>query len=182
MSTDRIRYQHFFRCKVCGTRFHVTRLTADPGRVKTPSCPRKRCGGRTKPSFAPDVGLDVGAGRAPAQTGANPEVRAYDAALKITAEDHGMTDLRDRARPGENSVPPLRPDLQRQADSFWSGPQKPAARRGKVDMSPIYGARAQSGLPSATRFSADKGTAIAPILQAQPTGSSPIPKHTTIAG
>lgn len=183
VTDDRPRFRHFFRCRACANRFYVDRLTADSAKVKTPRCPRKACGGKARESHVPDIGLDVAAGRAPPKVG-HVQVRAFDQALQITAEDHQMGDLRDHARPGENSVPPLRPDLQRQADAFWGAGQKrqDGAKRGKVDMSPIFGERAQQGQPAGARFTAGQGTAIAPILQSKDPGTSPVPAHRIIAG
>jgi hypothetical protein len=188
LTDERTRYAHWFRCRACGSRFSVLRLTPDPERVKTPACPRKRCGGRVKQSHVPDIGMDVAAGIAPAVVGANVQVRAYDTALEIVAQDHAMTDIKDRVRPGETSVPSLAPHLQKMADNFWGGQRKqPAVRRGKVDLSPVFGQRAidaQGGVPAGAQFSLDRGSAIAPILQ-QPgkaPGDSPIPKHQIIAG
>lgn len=186
IAADRPRFRHPFRCKVCGGRFFVDRLTDDPAKVKTPRCPHKACRGKAKRSFVDDIGIDIAAGRAPGQIG-HVQVRAYDTALQMTAEDHGMTDIRDRARPGENSVPALRPDLQRQADQFWSGPQKQQRnnRQAHVDLSGIYGQRAtaaQHGQQGA-RFTADGGSAIAPILQmpGKAPGDSPLPPMRIVA-
>lgn len=181
---------HNFRCRVCGNRFGVKRKTPDSSKVKTPRCPRKSCGGKARASHVPDIGLDVAAGKAPGHIG-HDQVRAYDMALEMTAQDHQMGDLKDRPRPGETSAPPLRPDLQKQADNFWSGGgtrrQPQGGRRGKVDLSPIYGGRAtaaQAQTPSAPQFTADRGAAIAPILQmpGKRPGDSPVPHTRIIAG
>jgi hypothetical protein len=188
MTDDRTRWKHSFRCRSCGGRFSVLRLTADPDRVKLPRCPRKGCTGKVRQSYVEDKGFDPADGIAPAVVGANVQVRAYDTALEIVAQDHAMTDIKDRLRPGETSVPSLAPHLQKMADNFWGGQRKqPAVRRGKVDLSPVFGQRAidaQGGVPAGAQFSLDRGSAIAPILQ-QPgkaPGDSPIPKHQIIAG
>jgi hypothetical protein len=187
MTEDRPLFAHFFRCRTCGNRFSVKRLTADPSKVKTPKCPRRGCAGRVKESHMADVGMDVGAGKAPAQVGAIA-VRAYDMALEVGAESAGLTDIKDHARPGESLVPALRPDLQKQADSFWGSGQKRQTQKGtikgRVDLSGLYGSRAteaQGSQPPGMKFEAGQGHAIAPILQAQPTGTSPVPKYRDVA-
>lgn len=189
VTDERQRYRHFFRCRMCANRFHVDRLTADSSKVKAPRCPRKSCGGKSRESHTPDVGMDVAAGKAPGHIG-HDQVRAYDMALEMTAQDHQMGDLKDRPRPGETSVPALRPDLQKQADNFWSGGQRrqpQGGKRGKVDLSPIYGGRAtaaQAQTPGTPQFTADRGAAIAPILQmpGKRPGDSPVPNTRIIAG
>jgi hypothetical protein len=161
----------------------VKRLTADPAKVKTPKCPRKSCGGKSRESHVPDIGFDAAEGKAPA-VGGSLSGRAFDYAMQTTMADHGMTDIKDTMRAGENSVPPLPPRLQQQADSFWNPKQAPAQRRGRVDLSGLYGAAASQGAPppGVQKFSAGEGHAIAPILNSQPTGSSPIPRHTIVGG
>lgn len=181
MIDDRQWYQHNLRCRMCAHRFHVKRLTADANKVR-PNCPK--CGGRTKQSFQADVGFDPAEGKAPAQIGSIP-VRAYDAAMEITMQDHGITDIQDHSRPGavyragETSAPKLRPDLQAQADNFWGGPAKPK-RMGKIDMSPLYGARAQNNGVTPGQFNASSGSLIEPILKHKPTGTSAVPDYTPI--
>lgn len=184
---DRPQYRHFFRCRGCGDRFSVLRLTADPAKVKTPKCPKKRCTARVRVSHQEDIGFDAAEGKAPAQVGAIA-VKAFDQTMEMTMADHGMTDIKDNARPGESSVPALRPDLQRQADSFWGSGQKRQAgtRRGRVDLSGMYGERATNapkvnGQPAAMKFDAGQGSAIEPILRSRPTGSSPVPAFIDVA-
>lgn len=176
---DRPRYAHWFRCRTCAHRFSVVRLTADSTKVKTPKCPHKGCNGRVRESHMEDRGMDVAAGRAPATT--SVQATAYDRALQMTMEDQKETDIRDNARPGENSAPKLPAHLQPLADNFWSGPRKQKARTGRADLSPIFGSRAtvaQGGQPAiGTPFTADRGVGIQPILTAKPPGTSPIPEH-----
>jgi hypothetical protein len=181
MSDDRPRYAHFFRCRTCGGRFSVVRLTADPARVKTPKCPKRGCLGKIKESHAADIGFDPAEGKAPAQVG-SAFARAMDLTNEIVAADHGMTDLNDTMRPGEVTAPKLRPDLQAKADAFFNPPKR--ERRGRVDLSGLYGERAtggQNGQPAGQRFVQEGGHAIQPILTSKPTGSSPIPAYTDVA-
>jgi len=186
MMDDRPRYQHFFRCRTCGGRFSVLRLTDDPAKVKTPPCPKKKCGGKVRQSNMPDIGMDVAAGKAPAQVGAIP-VRAHDMAMEIAMQDAGATDINDRAREGESAAPKLPHHLQQKADNFWGAGKKAQPTPGrmmnmKADLSSIFGERAQVD-PSAVRFTADKGAAIQPILQApgKRPGDSAVPHATIIA-
>ena len=183
--SERALYRHNLRCRACAHRFHVDRVTDDPNKV-SPRCPR--CSGKTKQSFQADVGMDVSAGKAPGVVGANVQVAAYDRAMEITMADHQMTDIQDSSRPGsvyrpgESTAPKLPAHLQRQSDQFWGGnQQKPKARTAKVDMSPIFGERAQNNGPAPAQFKADSGSLIEPILKHRPAGSSPIPAYTTIA-
>lgn len=136
----RPRYRHSFRCRCCGTRFHVTRLTADPNRVKIPRCPKKGCDGKVKQSYMADVGMVLGDGvKAPAVLGA-PQVRAYDIALEAAAHNAGLTNLNDHPRYGESSVPRLPPNLQHKVDNFWGTPKRTVTKR--VDLSGMFGQRA----------------------------------------
>lgn len=179
MSDDRQWFRHSLRCRACANRFHVDRLTPDPDRVR-PKCPK--CGGRSKESFVDDKGMDFSMQKAPGIVGSIP-ARAFDASMEIAMQDHGMTDIHAEARPGESSAPKLPQHLQQKVDKFWGGAQKPKARTGKVDLSPLYGERAtQAGAPDSARFSAGSASLIEPILKHKPTGSSPIPAHTIIAG
>lgn len=183
MADNRPLYAHWFRCRTCGNRFSVKRLTADSSKVKAPNCPRRSCIGKSRQSHVPDIGFDPSEGKAPALGGSIP-TRAFDTAMEMTMQDHGMTDIRDDARPGEPSVPKLRPDLQERADNFFGGQKKQnRGTRGKVDLSGLYGERAsqaQNGTPQGTKFVQEGGHAIAPILNSKPTGSSPIPNYTSI--
>lgn len=179
--SDRPQFLHTFRCRSCGNRFGVKRLTDDPSKVKAPKCPRRSCGGKSRESHVPDIGMNVADGKAPGVVGSIP-VLAYDAAAQIAMSDHGMTDLQDHRRAGEATAPKLRPDLQQKADNFWGGnQQKPRTRTAKVDMSPIYGERATGGVPPGAKFSADSAPAVMPILTSRPEGSSPIPKYVDVA-
>lgn len=181
MSDERPRYAHYFRCRTCGGRFNVVRLTADPAKVKAPKCPKRGCLGKIKESHTADIGFDPAEGKAPA-LGGSSFARAMDITQNIVAQDHGMTDLSDTMRPGEVTAPRLRPDLQKQADEYFSPPKR--QRRGKIDMSPLYGDRAAGGqngqMPAGVKFEGGAHP-IAPILQSRPTGSSPIPHYTDVA-
>lgn len=185
MTDDRQRYKHFFRCRVCAERFSVIRLTASAEGLN-PRCPRKSCGGKSRESHVPDIGMDVAAGKAPGVVGANVQVRAYDTAMEMTMTDQGMTNIQDHSRPGavyragENTAPSLPMHLQQKVDSFWGGQQK-KAKTARVDMSPIFGERATSGGPAPAQFKADGGSLIEPILKHRPTGSSPVPVGPVVA-
>ena len=182
MSDDRPRYAHWFRCRTCGNRFHVDRLTADSSKVKTPKCPRKSCGGKSKESHVPDIGMDVSAGRAPSTTSIH--ATAFDLAYKWQMEEQRTTNILDSARPGESSAPPLEPRLQKLAEGFWGGNRQQKPRSARADLSPIFGERAaaaQAGAPPmGAKFSADNAIGVAPILTAKPTGSSPVPDHRVV--
>lgn len=128
----------------------MTRLTPDPEKVKAPPCPRKSCGGKSKASFQADVGMDVSAGVAPGIVG-SPAVRGYDIAMESAAHNAGLTNLNDKPRYGENSVPPLRSDLQAKVDGFWGSPagapKKTTTKR--VDLSGMFGERATAAQKAA---------------------------------
>ena len=186
---DRPRYRHHFRCRSCATRFHVDRLTADPAKVKTPKCPKKGCAGKVKESFQADIPTDIAAGKAPGVIGANVQNRAYDFAMETTMQDQQIGDISDHSRPGsvyragEATAPKLRQDLQQKADSFWGGQQpKQQTRTARVDMSPLYGERATGTQQAQFRADTQAASLIEPILKHKPTGASPIPAHTVVAG
>jgi hypothetical protein len=119
--------------------------------------------------------------------GANVQTRAYDTAMQMTMTDHQMTDIADHSRPGsvyragEPTAPKLPMHLQSQADGFWAGPQRQKSRTAKVDLSPVLGSQAAPP-PGVAPYRADSGSLIEPILKHRPTGSSPIPPHTIVAG
>lgn len=130
----------------------------------------------------PDVGFDPAEGKAPA-LGGSSFARAMDLTNEIVAADHGMTNLNDSMRPGEVTAPKLRPDLQAKADAFFSPPKR-EPRRGRVDMSGLYGERAtaaQNGQPAGMKFVQEGGHAIQPILTSKPQGSSPVPNFIDVA-
>ena len=170
MSDTRPRYDHFFRCKTCGGRFSVRRLTADPDKVKTPPCPRKRCGGKVKPSHMPDVGMDVAAGRFPS----TPSVmtQAMDMAMEVGAYNSGLTNLNDRPYVGEHTAPKLPGNLQAMADNFFPDRSRlnKNQRTGRVNLSNILGPQAQAPRQAqpAVRVSADVG--LGPIHAAGESG------------
>lgn len=179
--SERQKYRHFFRCRQCGDRFHVDRLTADPAKVN-PRCPKKACKGKARQSHMADVGMDVAAGKAPAQVGAI-SVRARDMAYDMVTKDQGLTDIQDHTRPGESTAPKLPWHLQKKVDGFWgqnnAKPQGPKTMR--ADLSPIFGERATQGLPAA-QFKAESGSLVEPILKHKPTGSSAVPDYIPVAG
>ena len=175
---------HAYRCKVCGNRFELKRKTETP--PKNPTCPRVECRGthRVRESHMPDVGLDVSAGIAPSIGGSIP-TRAMDEAMKITAEDHHLTDLNTSAHYGESMAPKLPPRLQAQADGFFGGGRvKTGGRRQiKVDLRGALGALSQGGAPAPTEqggggFAVD----VRNLLPAGQRGQSAVPSHRVIAG
>ena len=173
------RYQHRFRCCVCATQFTRTRNSAEWIGPR-PNCPKK-CEGRVKDSYVPDVErTEV---QAPAIVG-SISAKAFDTAMEMTMQDQGMTNINDSFRQGEPTAPKLRPDLQAKADSFFAGPQRKPANRGRVDMSPIFGERAtqsQSGMPPAKSFDAHMPTSIAPIMEAAKNQTSAVPNYRVVA-
>lgn len=184
MTDDRQRYRHFFRCKACGDRFSVVRMTAS-GDGLNPRCPKRACGGKSKQSHVPDIGMDVAAGKAPGVVGANVQVRAYDMALEMATQDQGLTNIQDHSRPGaaqrmgEGTAPPLPAHLQAQANAFWGSQPKQKTRTAKIDLSPVLG-KGAAPQPGVGAFKADSGSLIEPILRHRPAGSSPIPAYTSI--
>jgi predicted nucleic acid-binding Zn ribbon protein len=160
----RTYYGHAFRCKGCGTRFEVMRLTADPARVKVPPCPRKTCRGKVKQSYMSDVGFNAADGKAPA-VGGTDAVRAYDIAMDAGAANAGLTDLNDKPRYGENSAPKLPPNLAAQVQNFWGPSQKGSGmqRRARANVGGLLrGPTPAAPAPSPTfQFSSD--SAMMPI-------------------
>lgn len=142
-----------------------------------PKCPK--CQGKVKQSFVEDKGFDPADGKAPAVVGGNVQTKAYDMALDICAQDQKLGDIQTHRYEGESTAPKLPTHLQKQADAFWGGQQK-KSKQMSVDLSPIYGNRAQPAVQG-QRFVADRGAPIEPILKSKPEGSSPVPPHITIA-
>jgi hypothetical protein len=177
---DRPRYRHWFRCRACAARFSVDRLTPDPERVKTPRCPRKSCGGKAKASFQADIPMDVAGGKAPGVIGA-PSVIAYDMAMDAAAHNAGLTNLVDKPRYGESSVPKLRPDLQHKVDNFFgpaNGAPKQKMLTKRADLSGIFGQRAtdaqkSSPIPGMGNAAAMPGVNVASIVN-RPGAAPPV--------
>jgi len=167
MTDERPRYAHWFRCSCCGGRFSVVRLTADPAKVKTPKCPRKRCTGKVRQSHMPDVGMDVAAGKAPGLVG-SAWARGYDMALDAAAHNAGLTNVIDNPRYGESSAPKLPPKQQALADSFWGKPAAPAKTITKrVDLQGIFGQRAVDAQKSSPIPGMTHGTAFSAPIASQ---------------
>lgn len=186
MADDRQRYRHAWRCRSCGDRFHTVRLTADPTGM-SPRCPKRACGGKSKQSHVPDLGMDVAEGKAPGVVGANVQTRAYDSAMQMTMTDQGLTDIQDHSRPGsvyrpgEGTAPKLPTHLQQQADTFWGGANRQKTRTAKADLSPIFGQQGPNA-PPPVAHQAPMNSIVEPILKHKPRGSSAVPDHVVIAG
>jgi hypothetical protein len=97
------------------------------GRRADPPCPRKAC---REAVLAEEIELKArnmaaifSSQRAPGRVGSTL-AKAVDLTANITMADHGLTDLRDNNRPGENSIPKLPPVQQEQADNFFGASRK----------------------------------------------------------
>lgn len=175
-------YIHAFRCKICGNRFELRRKSEAP--PKHPICPRKGCQSkRVRESHMPDVGLDVAAGKAPAQVGSIP-TRALDIAMEVGAANAGLTNLNDSARYGESMAPKLPPRLQTQADNFWGGGGAGAAKKGRrkvqVDLSGVLSPFSK-GVAQAPASSPSVSVDPRSFLPAGRQGASAVPAHSVIA-
>jgi hypothetical protein len=82
--------------------------------------------------------------RAPPQVGANVTVKAVDMTAEIVMKDHGMTDLKDGIRQGENMAPKLPPPMQRAADNFFN-PAAQMRNKRQANMAQRLGQRAIAG-------------------------------------
>jgi hypothetical protein len=112
--------------------------------------------------------MDVAAGKAPGVIGA-PDVVAYDMAMDAAAHNAGLTNLVDKPRYGESSVPKLPPALQEKADNFWGKPAGAKTVRKRVDLSGLYGerataAQAASPIPGMSNVAAMPGVKVSDIV------------------
>jgi phage FluMu protein Com len=115
------RFEVTIRCTSCHHKYKRTLKAsseAELDRMPDPPCPKcKTAAAESK--IAP---FDVAGGRAPS-VGGSLVVKATDYTMNATAEDYGMTDMRDfdKVREGEMTAPKLAPALQAQADNFFGG-------------------------------------------------------------
>jgi hypothetical protein len=155
------RFEVSLRCKECGheyVRVMRARNEVELGKKSNPPCPRCK---KQRPVTPPVDWTDA---RPPAINGA-PSVRAIDTTAEIVMQDHGLTDLQDRARPGEIQTPKLAPHLQAQVDNFFAGGIKAPSRRpikigGLTPDSPAF-RKAVLGGAFASGGAAEAGEAIA---------------------
>lgn len=96
----------------CGERFACSQWSESGEAVTPKSCPV--CG-HEKVKF-----LETTAPRKITEHAQHVN-KAVDITAETTMHNYGMTDLKDNVGMGETMAPSLRPDLQKQADSFFSG-------------------------------------------------------------
>lgn len=114
------------RCTVCAMKFKVVQYEDDPD----PACPNLECGAVQTP-----IGMDVGAGQAPA-VGGSLHTRAFDTATEMVMQDHGLTNLSDGRREGDSMAPKLNHGQQQMADSMFD-PKARQALLGRARGNPI---------------------------------------------
>lgn len=107
-----VKWKITFRCKSCGDVFKKVMAKQDSTPRKCPSCGE---------SFGVKNGMkDIISSGQPPSAGGSLIVKAVDETAAIVMEDYKMTDLKDNVRAGESVAPKLAPNLQKQADSFFS--------------------------------------------------------------
>jgi len=110
-----------FRCGDCG---HEWSRVYKSVPSRDPPCPNKTCSEASELATLrrenENLRRMLEEGRAPAQIGKNPTVKAVDTTAEIVMQDYGLTDLRDNVRQGESVAPKLPPQQQKQADSYFS--------------------------------------------------------------
>jgi hypothetical protein len=104
-------YTQLVRCRDCGRKYRFHAGDLDDA---MPDCPA--CGAVDEP---PEIPVSQQVPTAPALR--SVQTKANDMAMRIVAEDYGMTDLRvDNLQPGDISAPKLTPDQQDMA-AAWQG-------------------------------------------------------------
>lgn len=134
-------YEVRYCCDKCEHTFYRT-TDFDPRKKKdfrTPACPecRKKAAaaksyiklhGDVKPQTIEEKDAAIGGiiadKKFPNMTGRSGFTKAMDETAKIVMEDYKMTDLRDNLREGDNMVPKLRPDLEKQVGEGFNQNQK----------------------------------------------------------
>lgn len=134
------RFEVTIRCGKCLHKYKRVLSAmdeADLERVQDPPCPKCKAAPKQAEIF------DFKSGRTPA-IGGSLVVKATDLTMQMTAEDYGMTDMKDldKVGEGESAAPKLAPALQAQADSFFGGPGK---RKNPLGMSSSQIMRAAVG-------------------------------------
>jgi len=119
------KYRVKFVCDKCE---HTWTRTFNAPPLKDPPCPNKACADKQRIASLElqlkNLTAMVEEGRAPGHIGNNVRVRAIDTTAEVVMQDYSLTDLKDRAEPGENLVQKLPPPMQKAADNFFGGPQK----------------------------------------------------------
>ena len=116
------QYRVTYECERCGHKWKRTYATIPK---KDPPCPKVECivarSLEDKQREVDNLRQMLESQTAPAQVGANIQVRAVDETAKIVMEDFHMTDLKDNVRQGESVAPPLSVEKQKQADNYFGG-------------------------------------------------------------
>lgn len=124
----RITYQ----CPLCD---HVFTRTYKAEPKIDPKCPSKSCGDKAMIAElsrrVDNLTRMLESGVAPPQIGNNPRVKAVDVTADVVMKDHRLTDLKDNIRPGETMAPKLPGQMQKAADSFFSGGASAAVGSGQ---------------------------------------------------
>lgn len=141
------RYRITCKCLRCG---HVYKRTLKVVPKENPPCPKQRCKAaileEARRAMEANIRRMVEAERGPGHIGDKPMVRAIDKTAEIVMHDHGLTNLKDNIRPGENMAPPLPPKLQTAADNFFRGPSMtPDAKNRRAKQMELLGRRAMAG-------------------------------------
>jgi predicted nucleic acid-binding Zn-ribbon protein len=114
------QYRVTYECERCG---HTWKRTYSTIPKKDPPCPKVECivarSLEDKQREVDNLRQMLESQTAPAQVGANVQVRAVDETAKVVMEDYGMTNLKDNVRQGESVAPTLAPEQQRQADNYF---------------------------------------------------------------
>lgn len=122
-------YRSHYRCKDCKHEFYKITKEIPNSDPECPQCKKTRM--KTKSCVSDKmhdfdnekVMKEMIENRTPPGTIGNKRVKAFDAAMEMTMQDYGMTDIKDNAREGENSVPRLPNHLEKQVDEVFK-PQK----------------------------------------------------------
>lgn len=138
-------YRIRFCCDKCGHEW-VRTLKAIP--KKDPPCPNKHCGESERVAElqrqVENLTRMLEERKPPPQTGRNKRVKAIDTTAEIVMQDYQLTNLKDRAEPGESLAPKLPPEQQKQADSYFTGDALKSAGVNKKQMD-LLGKRAIAG-------------------------------------
>jgi hypothetical protein len=116
------KYRVRYRCAECGYEWHSRWMKVVP---KTdPPCPNVSCVEvrqlRQTQLENQRLRAMLAEQRAPAQIGANAQVKAVDFTAETVMESYGMTDLKDNIREGESMAPKLPGPRQAQADNYFT--------------------------------------------------------------
>lgn len=127
---DEVKYLSRYKCTTCKNEFEQITIGFIPEkeppcpycpkekktRIKTKGCVTNKTHNVDKEKNVQEI---IATRKAPA-TGPSVKSQIFDNTMEMVMQDYGMTNIKDNAREGENSVTPLESRLEKQVESVFS--------------------------------------------------------------